>query len=385
MKVMVLGSDGYIGWPLTQALLSEGHDVTCFDDGSRRRRVRELGSNSVTPIMTLEGRINFLKDNFPNNFKGFFNYSLGTDATGFMKWSLREFEPDTIVHLAQQPSAPYSMKNVHTATATQFENTIGTLQLLWEIKENYPGAHLVKIGSMGEYGTPHCNIPEGTIPHKCLNQETYPDIACPMAGLSFPRSPGSFYHLSKVHDTNNLIFACKTWGLRATDIMQGVVFGNIDNTRFDYDEQFGTVINRFCAQAVINYPLTIYGSGGQSRGFLPLEDSIQCLLLAIKQEPAMGEYRVWNQYESVYSVEGLAAIVSSEASRHGIHCTLQNCVNPRVESENHYYNPTCDTLYNLGYIPTTDISKKIGELIETILPYKSRIKEEVIKPSTLWR
>lgn len=384
MKVMVLGSDGYIGWPLTRALLQAGHEVSCFDDGSRRRHVRELGSNSITPILSRESRDRQLKMEYPINFKGWFDFSLGLDSVGFVYWALEQFQPDAIYHLAQQPSAPFSMDGVHKSVSTQQSNVIGTLQLLWAMKEKCPEAHLIKIGSMGEYGTPDCDIPEGTIPHKCLNPHA-PQHYCPMEGLPFPRSPGSFYHLSKVHDTNNIILACKIWGLKATDIMQGVVFGNIDNTRLDYDEQFGTALNRFCAQAVINHPLTVYGTGGQTRGWLCLEDSIQCLVIALDNPPKQGTYRVYNQFESIHAVQELAAVVAHQAFERGIEVEIKIYPNPRVESESHYYSPGHDTLFGLGYIPETDISKKVGELIDTILPHKDRIRREVIEPRTEWR
>ena len=244
---------------------------------------------------------------------------------------------------------------------------------------------------MGEYGTPDCDIPEGEIPGECMRfPDTTPPDECPMRGLPFPKSPGSFYHLSKVHDTNNIIFACKTWGLTSTDIMQGVVFGLTNTapellTRFDYDEYFGTCINRFCAQALINYPLTVYGKGNQTRGYLPLKDSIQCLTIAINNPPKKGEYRVFNQYESTYSINELANLVARISKLLGFPVGINHIPNPRTEKENHYYNPTHDKLSRLGYTPDKDIQYNITETLKTLIPYKGRIIKKVIRPKTTWR
>lgn len=304
---------------------------------------------------------------------------------------------DTIVHLAEQPSAPWSMINAEHAKVTQQENVLGTLDLLWAMKEECPNAHLVKIGTMGEYGTPDCDIPEGRIPVNCLSGSQWNDSRvyqnCKMQGLLFPRSPGSFYHLSKVHDTHNIKFACDTWGLRSTDIMQGVLFGvrvtgdepEEELTRFDYDEYFGTVINRFCAQALIEHPLTVYGLGNQQRGFLPLKDSIQCLTIAIENPPQEGEYRTWNQFENVYSINKLADMVCRRATELGYHASIKHIPNPRTELEEHYYNPHCQTLFDLGYNPTKDIELEIRNLLTDLEPYKDRIIKSVIMPKTSWR
>ena len=385
MKILILGSDGYIGYPLTLHLLKQGHEVYGVDNHSRRRRVNELKSDSLTPILSVVGRIGYL--NQYENFVGQTTISLGSDSHGHIQLLLNHFKPDTIVHLAEQPSAPWSMQSAHHASATQHENVIGTLHLLWAMHEECSKAHLIKLGTMGEYGTPNCDIPEGEIPHYCIDDE---DKArrCPMAGLLFPRTAGSFYHLSKVHDTLNIHFACRNWKLRSTDIMQGVVFGltNSDKmeelTRFDYDECFGTVINRFCVQAIIGQPLTIYGEGGQTRGFLTLNDSIQCLTLAIENPPSMGEYRTFNQFENIYSINGLAMAVRKACN---LPVAIDHIENPRKEAEQHYYNPTHQKLFDLGYEPTTDILSEITKLLQQLLPFRDRIREEVILPKISWK
>lgn len=736
MRILVLGSDGYIGWPLTIHLLKRGHTVMGLDNLSRRDRVSKVGSDSLTPITTPQERKWYLKNNFSEYVDGP-NATLGYVNPMLIRNVLASFEPDTIIHLAEQPSAPWSMIDPYKASVTQQENVLGTLHLLWAMKEECPDAHLIKLGcydketevltidgwkyftdltiddticcidketenieyhkpsgvykfkyegnmiecrtksldmkitpnhrvayrtytnngvssinimeaselknhrailiprsgkwcaddkeyfiipscytkgpggrvfikpelyipmdlwlfylghyiadgsircrpnpntarigvskeykinslmyikdrlskhdinisvhkkkngivefdlnnsqiasylyqlgtakdkyipkeildcssrqleilyftlslcgdgstntitdyfsttskkladdfqelclkigkvanisessrgelnisigsknlntelhsdrisisksdgyvyccsvhtgiimtrrngkiawsgnTMGEYGTPNCDIPEGVIPEECLDGIDYKlsdtqsgtvKVTCPMSGLLFPRSPGSFYHLSKVHDTHNVKFACDNWGLCSTDIMQGVLFGSIGKgeliTRFDYDEYFGTVINRFCAQAISDNPLTIYGLGQQQRGFLPLKDSIQCINLAIINPPDQGEYRTFNQFEKVYSLNWLAKTVKSCAARFGLDVELEHINNPRKEMESHYYNPIHERLLALGYEPS-DIEEEIASLIETILPFKDSVRQEVLYPKTNWR
>ena len=388
MKVMVLGYDGYIGYPLTQHLLKRGHEVFGIDNGSRRQRVKDLESNSLTPIADFYLRKSRLASN--KNWLGAVPINIGIDTAVYLKHILQRIKPDAIVHLAEQPSAPWSMKSPFNASITQKENVIGTLHLLWAMKDKCPEAHLVKLGTMGEYGTPECDIPEGVVPRGCIDPEVNKHVAvnCPMSGLLFPRSPGSFYHLSKVHDTHNIHFACNNWGLRSTDIMQGIVFGlndcknELDLTRFDYDECFGTAINRFCAQALAGIPLTVYGSGNQTRGFLPLKDSIQCLTIALEKPPELGEYRTLNQFENIYSINELANMVAKSCE---LTVSIQHLENPRKEAEKHYYNPDHDKLFELGYKPTTDIEGEIIKLLCALRPYKDRIKEHVIMPRVNWR
>ena len=394
MKILVLGYDGYLGWPLTLHLLKKGHEVACLDSFVRRQRIKDCLSNSLTPIPFPVDRRTMLRK-YPNYINEIMDISLG-DAAPFIIRNILEFlKPDTIIHLAEQPSAPWSMMNAEKSSETQYQNVIGTLHLLWAMKEVCPEAHLVKIGTMGEYGTPNCDIPEGEIPEMCTvgHDKQWREVQCPMSGLPFPKSPSSFYHLSKVHDTNNIIFACKNWNLRSTDIMQGVVFGvkvtgeeiERELTRFDYDQYFGTVINRFCTQAIIEHPLTVYGKGEQTRGFLPLKDSIQCLTIAIENPPKIGEYRTFNQFENVYNINELADNVAIAAGDLGLDVDISHIDNPRKEAEKHYYNPDHQKLFDLGYEPTKNIYEHIRSLIEDILPYKDRVIKEVIMPTINWR
>ena len=398
MKILICGIDGYIGYPLALHLMRRGHQIYGLDNYSRRALVAASGSNSLTPILERREREKYLSGDY-----GFPELVARIDLTDEYNTSrvLNHFEPDAIVHLAEQPSAPWSMKNVLTSVDTQRGNVLGTLSLLWAMKEQCPNAHLVKLGTMGEYGTPECDIPEGEIPESGVGasymrgycpcyEEGY---ECPMKGLPFPRSPGSFYHLSKVHDTYNIIFACKTWGLRSTDIMQGVVFGvGIEDdtspeelTRFDYDQYFGTVINRFCTQAIIGHPLTIYGTGDQIRGYIPLKDSIQCLTIALENPPPAGEYRTFNQFESIKSINDLALYVFIAGDILGIPVRCEHLPNPRTEASRHYYNPSHQKLFDLGYTPTLDFQLEVFKLMKSILPYENRVIKEVIMPTTTWK
>jgi len=387
--ITILGIDGYIGWTLALDLLNKGYKVAGLDNFCRRDRVRSFGSDSLTPISDIKKRSDIL-ESYPN----FIDRIAVLDMTDTPLFNFIEFiQPDVIIHLAEQPSAPWSMKSPGHAYATQRDNVLGTLNLLWAIKQHCPEAHLIKLGTMGEYGTPECDIPEGRIPRECITgpaEKGEPIKHCHMADLLFPRTAGSFYHLSKVHDTYNIEFACRNWGLSSTDIMQGVVFGLNEPadptlfTRFDYDEYFGTAINRFCAQALIEHPLTVYGKGNQTRGFLPLKDSIQCLNIAIENPPSPGEYRTFNQFENIYSINSLAEMVKASATELGLNVDIAHISNPRKEAEEHYYNPTHQKLFDLGYVPTTDIQSEITKLITQLKPFTKRIKPSVILPKTLW-
>lgn len=396
MKVLILGIDGYIGHTLAVHLLKKEYKVAGVDNYSRRVLVKQVGGDSLTPISTTHQRDAYLRS-FPNFIDQVSSINLKDHF--ILSRVLREYKPDTIVHLAEQPSAPYSMINAAASIHTQFENTIGNLSLLWAMKEQCPDAHLVKIGSMGEYGTPNCPIPEGIIPGECMANPMLPhdktiDIDCPMEGLLFPRQPGSFYHLSKVHDTYNIDFACRTWGIRATDIQQGVVYGanlptSTDDinelTRFDYDECFGTVINRFCVQALLDEPLTIYGKGLHIRSILPIKDSIQCLNLVIDNPVKAGRYRSLNQFGSYYNIRQMANMVVKAAVSMDLNPRVDYVESPRTESLRHEYNVTNENLLRLGYKPSNDDELEITRLMYTIKPYISRAIVSTIPPKTKWR
>lgn len=401
MRVLILGIDGYLGWPLALRLASQDHKVSGMDNETRRKTVANIGSDSLIPIASQESRLMALLDYTGDNFGTWY---VDFDVTRYdeVEWVLRAIQPDTIIHFAEQPSAPYSMKSLDHAWETMRNNIQGTLNVLYAMHEVAPEAHLIKLGTMGEYGTPDCAIPEGFIPWDCIghSQKLWKSegllSGCPMKGLPFPVSPGSFYHATKCHDSINIRFACRTWGLRATDIMQGVVYGSSTKetrmhpdlaTRFDYDQYFGTVINRFCAQAVIGHPLTVYGAGTQKRSFLPIEDSMQAITLLLENPPELGEYRVVNQFSEIFSIADLARFISHRAK---CYRTLpfpdtQHLPNPRIESEKHPYHTTNQKLWDLGYRPTGNFDEVIEQIFADILPHKDQIKREVIMPTTNWR
>jgi UDP-sulfoquinovose synthase len=299
---------------------------------------------------------------------------------------IKQTHPDSIVHLAEQPSAPFSMIDRNHAIYTQHNNIEGTLNVLYAMKEIVPDSHLVKLGTMGEYGPPNIDITEGFFEVEFRGRK---DI------LPFPRQPGSMYHLSKVHDSANIMFACRVWNLCSTDIMQGIVYGTrthemVDDslmTRIDFDESFGTVINRYCAEAVIGLPLTPYGEGKQKRGFIDLIDSIQCLTIAIENPAAKGEYRVFNQLDEVYSIAELAEkVVKVALKRLGMDVKIKNLQNPRVEREQHYYTVDHEHLRNLGFKPTRTVEETVEIMLKDLSEYKDRIleKSEAILPKTTW-
>jgi UDP-sulfoquinovose synthase len=382
MRVLILGGDGYLGWPTAMRFSGSGHDVAVVDNFARRRWVEEAGSHSLTPIGTLEERIEAWRDVSGNQIDSY----VGDIAEGgFIGEILRDFEPSVIVHYGEQPSAPWSMKNVDHAVITQANNVIGSLRLLWAMREQTPDAHLIKLGTMGEYGTPNIDIEEGfiDIEHKG-RRDTLP----------FPKLPGSLYHLSKVHDSHNIHFACRVWGLRATDLNQGVVYGietaetRLDErlaTRFDYDELFGTALNRFAVQAVIGHPLTVYGKGGQTRGFLNIVDTLQCVELTAANPPSAGEYRVFNQFTEVFNVAELAEKIRHAGGELGMEVQVDHVANPRVELEEHYYNPTHTKLLSLGLSPVLLSETLIESMLQVIARHRERVEVDVIAPVTLWR
>jgi len=383
MKVFIAGVDGYLGWALAQHLTARGHIVAGNDLYLRRQWVEEVGSHSAIPIYSIDERLQAFRDHFGTDL--IFREGSLLDYS-FLRSFLADFQPDAIVHLAEMPSAPYSMIDQEHAAFTQQNNVIGSLNVLWAMREVCPQAHLVKLGTMGEYGTPNVDIPEGFFEVEFRGRKDK---------LPFPRQPGSFYHLTKVHDTHNTIFACRIWNLAATDIMQGVVFGTqIDamgddprlRSRLDFDQCFGTAVNRFCCQAVIGHPLTLYGSGSQTRGFLPLRDSMQCLTIALENPPKPGEYRVFNQFEECYSIEELAEKVREAASAVGLQVEIDHFDNPRTEKEQHYYNPDRQHLIDLGYQPTHDAVAEIRIMLKDLMPHKERIlaKRAVLIPDIRW-
>ncbi len=382
MKVLVIGGDGYCGWATALYLSNRGYDVGILDSLVRRHWDNTLCVETLTPISPIQQRIQRWKDLTGKTIDLFVG-----DITdyAFLSSAMHQFEPEAVVHFGEQRSAPFSMIDREHAVLTQTNNVVGTLNLLYVIHQDFPDCHLVKLGTMGEYGTPNIDIEEGyiTIEHNG-RKDTLP----------YPKQPGSFYHLSKVHDSHNISFACKIWGLRATDLNQGVVYGVLtDETgmdellinRLDYDGVFGTALNRFCIQAAIDHPLTVYGSGGQTRAFLDIRDTVRCVELAIATPAAAGEFRVFNQFTEMFSVGDLARMIQKAGDTLGMKVAIQNIENPRVEKEDHYFNAKNTNLLDLGLEPHLLSDSLLDSLLNFAMKYKGRVDPKQILPKVLWK
>jgi len=382
MKICVLGGDGYCGWATALYLSAKGHSVAIVDNFVRRLWDFELGAQTLTPIQPLSDRLRAWQELTGRSIRLFTG---DVNDYEFLAGAIEDFQPDTVVHFAEQRSAPYSMIDRKHAVFTQVNNVVGTLNLLFAIKELCPDCHLVKLGTMGEYGTPNIDIEEGYIR---IEHNGRSDV------LPFPKQPGSFYHLSKVHDSHNMMFACRIWGLRATDLNQGVVYGTVTDevvldealiNRFDYDDVFGTVLNRFCAQAAVGHPLTVYGKGGQTRGFLDIRDTVRCIELACLNPADPGECRVYNQFTEQFSVLQLAEMVQAAALKLGMRVDLEHVPTPRVESEQHYYNAKHSRLIDLGLQPHYLSDSLLDSLMNIAIRYQDRVDTSLFMPQVQWR
>lgn len=382
MRILVLGGDGYCGWPTALYLSSRGNSVAIVDNFSRRLWDHELEAQTLTPIRPLPERIRAWEASGGDRISTFIGDIIQYE---FIASVLQEFGPEVVVHFAEQRSAPYSMIDRQHAVFTQVNNVVGNLNLLFAIKEFAPDCHLVKLGTMGEYGTPNIDIEEGYIR---IEHNGRSDV------LPFPKQPGSFYHLSKVHDSHNIHFCCKIWGVRATDLNQGVVYGTVtDETsrdealvnRFDYDDVFGTALNRFCVQAAIGHPITVYGKGGQTRGFLDIRDTVRCIELACLNPPARGEFRVFNQFTEQFSVLQLAEMVQVAAKKLGLKVHIAHLPDPRVEAEEHYYNAKHTKLVDLGLKPHLLSESLLDSLMNIAIGYRDRIDTSILLPRVNWR
>jgi UDP-sulfoquinovose synthase len=382
MKVGILGGDGYCGWATALYLSSKGHSVAIVDNFARRQWDYELGVQTLTPIRPLAERLRIWQQLTGKSIELFTGDVTDYD---FLSSTIKAFAPEAVIHFAEQRAAPYSMIDRKHAVFTQVNNVVGTLNLLFALREFQPDCHLVKLGTMGEYGTPNIDIEEGYIQ---IEHNGRKDT------LPFPKQPGSFYHLSKVHDSHNMMFACKIWKLRATDLNQGVVYGTmtdetlLDETlinRFDYDEVFGTVLNRFCAQAAVGHPLTVYGQGGQTRGFLDIRDTVRCVELACLHPAAPGECRVFNQFTEQFSVLEIAELVKAAGNKLGLDVEIDRLPDPRVESEQHYYNAKHSRLLDLGLKPHYLSDSLLDSLMNIAIQYRDRIDVSTFLPQVDWR
>jgi len=379
VRIIVLGGDGYLGWPTAVHLSSRGHDVAIVDNLARRDYDVELGTSSLVPTCDLETRTARWQELSGREIQFFVGNLTNYE---FLEYTLTSFRPHTIVHFGEQRSAPYSMIDRTHAVYTQVNNVVGNLNVLFAIGEIDPAVHLVKLGTMGEYGTPNIDIEEGFI---TLEHNGRTDT------LPYPKQPGSFYHLSKVHDSHNIAFACRAWGLRATDLNQGIVYGQATDgtvlhpdlaTRFDYDAVFGTVLNRFIVQAIAGYPLTVYGKGNQTRGMLNIRDTLRCIELAVLNPADPGEYRVFNQFTESFSINEMAdMVVAALGSDHEV----QHLTDPRVELEDHYYNAAHTKLVDLGLTPHLLDAETIRELAAIVESWRDRIDLSVMVPTINWR
>ena len=382
MRIIVLGADGYLGWPTALHLSAQGHDVIAVDNLVRRRWDRRCGTHSLVPISSMERRVARWED-ISGHAIPWVKLDMCDHAA--VEALVSDAAPDAVVHFAEQRSAPYSMMSRATAVETQVNNVTGTLNLLYALHEHAPDCHLIKLGTMGEYGTPNIDIEEGFID---ITHNGRTDR------LPFPKMPGSMYHLSKVHDSHNIHFTCRVWGLRATDLNQGVVYGaNTPETalhrdlatRFDYDGIWGTVLNRFCVQAAIGRPLTVHGKGGQTRGFLDIRDTVRCIELAAQNPPAAGEFRVFNQFTEQFSIQDLADRVRHARSEHGLDTEIVHQPNPRVELDTHYYNAKHQHLLDLGLQPHALADTLIEDVIAVVERHASRVRPQTLVTAVDWR
>lgn len=382
MRILVLGADGYLGWPTALHFSARQHTVALVDSFLRRELHTQRGTGSLTPVATMAERISTWRDVSGEELPF---YELDITDYAAISAVIREFRPDAIIDYAEIPSAPYSMIDRRHSVVTQRNNVEGTLNLLWAMREFAPDAHLIKLGTMGEYGTPNIDIEEGWID---ITHNGRTDR------MPFPKQPGSFYHLSKVHDSDNIAFATRLWGLRATDLNQGVVHGietpetALHDTlvnRFDYDEIFGTALNRFCVQALTGNRITVYGSGNQRRGFLNIRDTLQCVEIAVTNPAARGEFRVFNQFTEVFSIQELAETVARCARRMGGACEIAHLDNPRMESEDHYYNPSNKNLLDLGLKPVYLSDDLLASALAVVSRYAGSVDTRAMEPATTWR
>ncbi len=392
--ILILGGDGYLGWPTAMYFSSRGYDVTVVDNYFRRNACTELDVGMLYPVPTLVQHAKLWYELTGREIK----VVIGdlTDAelmrslfTGIVEytWAIESrFTgiPETVIHYAEQPSAPYSLINYKYANITIQNNLLVTNNLVWALRDFSRNSHVIHIGTMGEYGTPNIDIEEGwlEIEHKGRRDK-----------FLFPRQASSLYHTTKIMDTDLMWFAVRMWDLRITDLMQGPVYGIetedsvIDNrlkTIFNYDEIFGTIINRFIVQAVIDYPLTVYGKGGQTRGYLNINDTLQCVYMSEKTPAKKGELRIFNQIMETFSANELAEKVQRVGKELGYGVRIDHLENPRREAEEHYYNPTYQGLIDIGIEPHYLTDDVIAGMFRVVEQYKDNIREDVIFRGVKW-
>ena len=381
MKVLILGGDGYLGWPTAMHLSAHGHDVTVVDNYLRRQIAQEEDSEPLRELPNLNERARLWQAKSGKEIKVRIGDLCDWD---FMADVFRGADFEAVVHYAEQPSAPYSMLRRSAASMTLHNNITATANTIFAVREFCPDAHIVKLGTMGEYGTPNIDIEEGwlDVEHKGRTQK-----------FLYPRQAGSLYHTTKVMDTDLLWYYVRMWDLRVTDLMQGPVYGMLTDENegdtnlyphFAYDELFGTVLNRFIVQAVAGYPLTVYGAGGQTRGYLNLKDTLQCIRLSIENPADAGELRIFNQFVETFSVNDLANKVKATGDAMDLNVEIKNIENPRKEMEEHYYNPAHTGLLDLGLKPNPLTEEVMSGLISEVLSHKDKIHKHRIFRGVKW-
>jgi len=395
MRILITGSDGYEGWPLTMHLAAQGHDVTGVDNYARRKWVEECSSHSVIPITPHQARSRYAAKLGATMVERTISGFLSAGAV------VKAAKPEVVIHLAEQPSAPYSMMSAEKAAYTCANNFGATVSLLWALREHAPDAHLIYVSTMGEYGTPAAIIPEGVFAdgRDCVKGATHHGWTQEgdLSGMSFPRKPGSFYHVSKVSSGAAVEFASRAWGLTATTLYQGVVAGIghpqwtepttnevVTRTRFDVDEAFGTVFNRFCAQAVLGIPMTLYGTGEQQRGFISLFDAVLSLEAAVEAPPETGTHRHCNQLTEIFTMRALTEIVRD--ARAG-DCKIAQVPNPRVEAAAHGYDVATDNFRALYPETKVGLHDEVGAVLGMLEAHRDRLEEvrDCIAPKTQWK
>ncbi|MDX2287577.1 MAG: NAD-dependent epimerase/dehydratase family protein [Hyphomicrobiaceae bacterium] len=381
MKVLILGGDGYLGWPTAMMFAAQGHEVVAVDNYLRRTMALETDSQPLFSTPPLSVRASLFKERSGHDVRV---EILDCNDPLAMDRLFATFKPEAVVHYAEQPSAPYSMLSEHAARMTLHNNLGVTFNVIWCVKTHVPDCHIIKLGTMGEYGTPNIDIEEGwiNIEHKGRKDK-----------FLFPRAAGSLYHTTKVLDTDLLWFYVRTYGLRVTDLMQGPVYGlstaeaDLDDQllpNFHYDDIFGTLVNRFLVQAVAGVPLTVYGKGGQTRGYLNLIDTLQCVRLAALNPVPSGELRIMNQFTELFQVNEIAEKVKRVGDHMGLNVEIKSIPNPRKEKEDHYYNAHFSQLLSLGLTPHLMTDEVLGGMLETVLRYKDRIEKRMILPRVAW-
>ena len=378
MKVLVLGGDGYLGWPTAMSMDAKGWEVTVLDSSIKRQWQAEFGVRPLWPVPPLLERVAIWNNLNTIGLVRYFHCDIAQNYMGLCA-IIEATNPDAIIHYAEQPSAPYSMATQDTCVRTQANNILGTLNLIHAVRLIAPNAHIIKLGTMGEYGTPNIDIEEGRldVEHKGRKDR-----------VLYPKRPNSWYHLSKVHDSHNLEFACRNYRLSVTDLNQGIVYGISTSetilhpdlrTTFHYDDIFGTVINRFIVQAITGKALTVYGEGRQTRGFINILDTIQCVTLAAENPAEKGEFRVMNQLTETFSIRDLANAIGKV-----LNAPTQMIPNPRKEQQEHYYNVSHTKLKDLGLVPNLLTTKVIESIAETCRKYKDDVNENALNPRVIW-